>query len=273
MKVNLSYDVEKQQSGVARQIQEVGCLSRERMVKHVKEGISTPLLCPLYPRPPYHYVDAKLFLALFNPTEESIRALLPPPLRPSQMPLAGLLFAEQPCKEAGTFMESGMLIQCLFDNPDTKDEEVGVFFCYDYVDTDVALAAGREIWGYPRKHAETSLNWKKDTLVATTKRNGIAILKATCTFNDEGDWIDSGPNINIKMIPSVTGKGYDLAAITAAYLKYDIKNGRSGDVEVEFQNGPDADFTKVKIDSNMIGLYFDCDILVPTGKIVGTVKL
>jgi hypothetical protein len=39
------------------------------------------------------------------------------------------------------------------------------------------------------------------------------------------------------------------------------------------KNGPHDDFSKVIIESNMIGLYFDCDILVPEGKIVGTVKL
>jgi acetoacetate decarboxylase len=245
----------------------------ERTVKSVKEGMSTPLLSPLYPGPPYHYVDAKLFLALFNPTEASIKALLPPPLRPSQMPLAGLLFAEQPCKETGTFMESGMLVQCMFDNPKTKEEEVGVYFCYNYVDSDIAQAAGREIWGYPRKRAEISLDWKKDTIIATTEREGMTILKATCKLADEGEWIDSGPNINVKMIPSVTGKGYDLGVITAAYLTYDVKKGRSGDVEVELQNGPNDDFSKVILESNMIGLYFDCDILVPEGKIVGKVKL
>ncbi len=256
----------------ARHIQEAGCFTG-LMVKRVKEETSTPLLSPLYPGPPYHYVDAKLFLALFNPTEESVRALLPEPLRPSQMPLAGLLFAEQPCKEAGTFMESGMLVQCMFDNPKTKEEEVGVYFCYNYVDTDVAQAAGREIWGYPRKRAKISLDWKKDTLVATTRRDGVTILKAKCTLNDDGEWIDSGPNINIKIIPSVTGKGHDLAVVTAAYLKYDIKKGRSGEVAVEFKNGPHDDFSKVVIESNMIGLYFDCDILVPEGIIVGKVKV
>ncbi|TFG33841.1 hypothetical protein EU527_06320 [Candidatus Thorarchaeota archaeon] len=252
-------------------MQEVGC-SEEREVNSVKEGSSTPLLSPLYPGPPYHYVDAKIFLALFNPPEDSIQGLLPEPLRPSQMPLAGLLFAEQPCKEAGTFMESGMLVQCLFDNPETKEEEVGVYFAYNYVDTDVAQAAGREIWGYPRKRAEITLDLKKDTLVGSTRRDGVTILKATCNLEDDGEWIDSGPNINIKMIPSVTGKGYDLAAITAAYLKYTIKHGRSGEIEVELNNGPQDDFSKVKVESTMIGLYFDCDILVPEGKVVGTIK-
>jgi len=242
----------------SRQIQESGCLE-ERKVNSVKDGIGTPLLAPTYPGPPYHYIDAKIFLALFNPPEEflalfnppeeSLQALLPEPLRPSQMPLAGIMFGEQPCKEAGTFMEAGMLIQCLFDNPETKEEEVGVYFAYNYVDTDVAQAAGREIWGYPRKQADISLDWKGDTITGTAKRDGVTLLKATCTLDDEGEWIDSGPNINLKMIPSVTGKGYDMAILTAAYLTYDIKTGRSGEVEVEFQNGPQTDLRMISAKS------------------------
>jgi hypothetical protein len=51
-----------------------------------------------------------------------------------------------------------------------------------------------------------------------------------------------------------------------------VKKGRSGDVEVELHDGPNDDFSMVVIESNMIGLYFDCDILVPEGKIVGNVK-
>lgn len=242
-------------------------------MKRVKEGKSTPLLSPFYPGPPYHYVNAKIFLALFNPPEDSIQALLPAPLRPSQMPLAGLLFGEQPCRETGTFMESALLVQCLFDNPKTKEEEVGVYFAYNYVDTDIAQASGREIWGYPRKRADISLKMKGDTVIGTTERDNVTILRASCNLEDEGEWIDSGPNINLKLIPSVTGKGYDLTAITAAYLEYTIKHGRSGEVEVEFNNGPRDDFNKVKIETPMIGLYFDCDILVPQGTIIGTVEL
>ncbi|MHA2396207.1 MAG: acetoacetate decarboxylase family protein, partial [Candidatus Thorarchaeota archaeon] len=128
------------------------------------KGKSTPLLSPAYPRPPYHYIDARLFLALFNPPEDAVQDLLPAPLRPSQMPLAGIMVGEMPCKETGTFMEAGLLVQCVFDNPETKEEEVGVYFAYNYVNTDVAQVAGREIWGYPRKLAKISLVWKNDTI-------------------------------------------------------------------------------------------------------------
>ncbi|MFW9793436.1 MAG: acetoacetate decarboxylase family protein [Candidatus Thorarchaeota archaeon] len=237
------------------------------------KGESTPLLSPTYPGPPYHYIDSRLFLAMFNPPEDSIQALLPPPLRPSQLPLAALMFGEMPCKEAGTFMESGLLVQCIFDNPETKEEEVGVFFATNYVDTDVAMAGGREIWGYPRKLAKISLNWRKDTITGKVVRDKTTIYKAVCKMEDEGAWIDSGPNINAKVIPSPSGQGYDLAVLTAAYNEYAIKNGRSGEVRIEINGGPRDDYSPVKIETPMIGQYFDCDMVVPPAKVVGALKL
>ena len=189
------------------------------------------------------------------------------------MPLAALMFGEMPCKETGTFMESALLVQCIFDNPETKEEEVGVYFAYGNVDTDVALTAGREIWGYPRRLADISLDWKKDTIVGKVVRDGTTIYKATCKMEDEGAWIDSGPNINAKVIPKASGDGYDVAVLTAAYLEYTIKNGRSGDVDIEINGGPRDDFSPVKIETPMIGQYFDCDIMVPNAKVVGKLKL
>jgi len=234
---------------------------------------STPLLSPAYPMPPYHYVNSRLFLAMFNPPEDSIQDLLPPPLRPSQMPLAALMFGEMPCKETGTFMESGILVQCIFDNPETKEEEVGVYFAHNYVDTEIAQIAGREVWGYPRKRAKITLTWRNDTLTGKVVRDKTTIYKATCKMDEEGAWIDSGPNLNAKVIPSPSGEGYDLAVLTAAYTEYTIEDGRSGDVKIEINGGLKDDLSPVKIETPMIGQYFDCDIMVPPAKIVGILKL
>jgi len=211
-----------------------------------------------------------MLLALFNTSDESLQKLLPSFFRPSDMKLAGLMFAEQPCRETGTFMESALLVQCVFDNHLTGQEEVGVYFAHDYVDTDVALAAGREVWGYPRKMAKISMKWTGDRLVATTSRGGKPLLKATCTFTEEGEWIDSGPNLNVKMIPSADGEGFDVASVSAAYLTYDVKKGRSGTPKIEINSGPHDGLGGIDIESIMIGLYFDMDITVPPGKKVMT---
>lgn len=234
---------------------------------------SSPLASSMYPKPPYHYKDAKVFLALFYPPEGVVEKLLPAPLKPSQLPLVGMMFGEMPCVETGPFMEAGLLTQCMYDNSDSGEEDVAVFFSHNYVNDDVALASGREIWGYARKMAKISHEWDGDTIVGTVERDGVTLLKATCTLNDEGAWIDSGPNINAKVIPSVTGEGYDVAVLNGAHLKYDIKSGRSGDVEFEINSGPRDDFSLVKIETPMIGLYFDCDITVPLGKKIADLDL
>ncbi len=238
----------------------------------MSERYSTPLASPLYPAPPYFYENAEIFLALFYPKEGVLEKLIPAPMKPPQMPLAGLMFGKQPCKQTGMFMESAVLVQCMFDNPDTGEEEVGVHFSHNYVDTDVALVSGREIWGYPRKLADISMEWKGDTLTAETKRDDTVLLRAECLFDDEGAWIDSGPNINVKLIPSVTGDGHDIAVLNAAHLAYDIKEGRSGEVNLVINSGPQDNLEMVEIESTMIGLFFDCDITVPVGKAIAKLE-
>jgi acetoacetate decarboxylase len=184
-----------------------------------------------------------------------------------------LLVAEQPCRETGSFMEAGILVQCMFDNPESGEEEVGVYFAQSFVDSDIALAAGREIWGYPRKLAKISLDLSGDTLNAKVVRNGNILLETNCELTDEGEWIDSGPNINAKVIPDVSGSGHSVLALTAAYLTYDIKNGRSGDVQIDFHGTPKNGLDTIEIESSMIGLYFDCDITVPAGKDIAKLEL
>jgi acetoacetate decarboxylase len=184
-----------------------------------------------------------------------------------------MMVGKMPCVEAGPFTEAALLVQCMYDDPDSGQDEVGVFFSHNYADTDVAITSGREIWGYPRKRADISMKWKGDLLTATVVRDGVTIMKASCNFVDEGAWIDSGPNINLKLIPSITGTDYDVALLNAAHLTYDIKNGRSGEVEIEFTNGPHDNFDAVKIESTMIGLYFDCDITVPLGRTISEFKV
>jgi hypothetical protein len=217
----------------------------------------------MYPPPPYHYDDAKIFLALFYSNEDSLSKILPDPLRPTDMYLAGVMFGEQPCRETSTFHESAILVQALYEDENTGEEEVGVYFAFNWCDSDIALAAGREIWGYPRKMADIQMKWKDETLTCETVRNGDTLLKTTCTFEDEGEWIDSGANLNVRRIPSSTGEDYVVSEITAANLQYDIKTGRSGEVDIEIQAGPHDNLKGIKIEGTMIGLVFDTDILLP----------
>jgi len=61
----------------------------------------------------------------------------------------------------GSYTESGMVIPCTF-----RGTEVN-FVAQMYLDDDPPIAAGREIWGFPKKYAHPKLEIVKDTLTGT----------------------------------------------------------------------------------------------------------
>jgi len=49
---------------------------------------------------------------------------------------------------------------------------------YLYVDNDSAMAAGREIFGFPKKFARFSFSEREDVLTRVTERGGVELFKA-----------------------------------------------------------------------------------------------
>jgi len=89
-----------------------------------------------------------------------------------------------------------------------------------FVESDGALAAGREIYGQPKKLGEIELGPAGDLLVGRVRRNGIDVVTATMPYKqqassvDELDALGFGTNINVKEIAGVDG-GVALRQLTA----------------------------------------------------------
>jgi len=112
----------------------------------------------------------------------------------------------------------------------------------------------------------------------------LPVIPSKCSRKKETDFSVQGPtgvcrflsglpSTRFGKIRNADREGFDLAILTAAYLEYTVKNGRSGEIEIEIQSGPRNDPSPVKIETPMIGLYFDCDILVQPAKIIGDLEL
>jgi len=80
-----------------------------------------------------------------------------------------------------------------------------------FVESDGAVAAGREIYGQPKKGGEIELGPVGDLLVGRLRRNGIDVVTATMPYKqqasstDELDELGFRTNINVKEIHSVDG--------------------------------------------------------------------
>src|ERR1700752_2478813 len=91
-------------------------------------------------------------------------------------------------------------------------EEVN-FVSQMYLDDDPPIAAGREIWGFPKKYAHPKLEIVKDTLTGTLEYAGQPVAMGTMGYKAER-MAGHGPptpatlsktQVNLKIIPGIDG--------------------------------------------------------------------
>jgi acetoacetate decarboxylase len=138
-------------------------------VKEILALPSMPLAGPSYPRRPYRFVDREYMIISYETDPDIVREQLPEPLEPLDAPLVHYEWILMPDSSGfGSYTESGLVIGCRY-----KGEEMN-FVSQMYLDDDPPIAAGREIWGFPKKYAHPKLAVVKDTL---TVRSNIPASK------------------------------------------------------------------------------------------------
>ena len=132
-----------------------------------KVEYSMPRQCGLYPPPPIEYKNARALALVFQCVPNMKKNYLPTELEPIESSLDTLIVLEYPNTSIGPYNEAILLLSCTYQN------KPGVYVYSIYVDDDVALAAGREIWGIPKKMAEINLSKiKKNKINGTITRKG-----------------------------------------------------------------------------------------------------
>ena len=170
---------------------------------------SMPAAGPSYPAGPYRFVDREYMVITYETDPEVIRHQLPEPLEPIAQPLVHYEWIKMPDSSGfGSYTESGMVIPCRF-----RDEEVN-FVAQMYLDDDPPIAAGREIWGFPKKYAHPKLEIIKDTLTGTLSYATQLVAMGTMAYKHESmagngertTRILTKTAVNLKLIPGVDGR-------------------------------------------------------------------
>lgn len=116
-----------------------GQLTRENL------SFSMPSDAPLYPPPPYHYPGATLLVVEFATEAVSAARLLPAQAELADPPIAGFALADYPDSTLGPYREAILYLHATFQGAPVQ------YAARFYVTTDVAMAAGREQAGIPKK--------------------------------------------------------------------------------------------------------------------------
>jgi len=232
---------------------------------------SMPAAGPSYPAGPYRFVNREYMVITYQSDPALIRAHLPEPLEPSDDALVHYEWIKMPDSSGfGSYTESGLVIPCSFQG------EAMNFVAQMYLDDDPPIAAGREIWGFPKKYAHPKLEIVKDTLTGTLEYAGQQVAMGTMGYKAEsmagnGDATArtlSKTQVNLKIIPGIDGTPEICQLVALNLTDITVKGSWRGPGRlhlVPHVNAPVADLPVTRI---VEAHHFIADLTLPYGRVL-----
>jgi len=131
----------------------------------------------------YMFGDGVMIMAVFRTKADVIRRVLPPPLEPAPTPTGLAYVTELRRTNFGvSYSEGGLFISAQYNG------EVGKYCLSMPVTDDMALVWGREIYGYPKKIAETiSVKREGNKVTGVCIRKGIRFIEIKANLTGQAE--------------------------------------------------------------------------------------
>ena len=123
-------------------------------------------------RQTYEFYDAEMLTVVWETKPEIVKRLLPPPLAPVAKPIAIAFVAYYPKTSFGPpYYEGGLFLSAAYKGIE------GNYCLAMPVTGDLAMAGGREVFGYPKKIANIQLKRNGNTIEGSLERHGLIFFK------------------------------------------------------------------------------------------------
>jgi len=211
--------------------------------------VPSPEFSPPYPPLPHHFNDNHQLQILCQAPRGAITRALPRPLEPTGDNLFVLQMGWSPDCEGFNVHE----IQ--INAPVRWKGEVGSTTLIEYIDSDMGLIAGREIWGWPKKMADivwtqTATGWNV-TCNKQPDQGGIPLMKIEYTVSGSApavEWPVMMPTYLVKRVPNASPAVPPLTQLVRvggpaiggppALAPNAVKTDTKGTAAVQFFDGP-----------------------------------
>src|SRR5271170_89426 len=166
-------------------------------------AFAMPLTSPAFPPGPYRFVNREFLIISYRTDPDALAAVIPAPLEMTD-PIVKFEFIRMPDSTGfGDYTEAGQVIPVRFQG------QAGGYVHAMFLDCEPPIAAGREIWGFPKKLASPELRVEKDTLAGILRYGPIEVALATMGYKhrplDHARILAAltAPNFLLKIIPHV----------------------------------------------------------------------
>ncbi len=229
-----------------------------------------PAAGPSYPAGPYRFIDREYMVITYESDAALIRQQLPEPLMPAERPLVHYEWIKMPDSSGfGSYTESGLVIPCKF-----KDEDVN-FVAQMYLDDDPPIAAGREIWGFPKKYAHPKLEIVKDTLTGTLEYAGQQVALGSMGYKHEsmaGNGVATKETlaktqINLKIIRGIDGEPEICQLVALNLTDIVVKGSWRGPGRLHLIPHLNAPVADLPVRTIICAHHFIADLTLPYGRL------
>ncbi len=228
--------------------------------------LSMPVSASLYPEPPYYYPKAEMVIIVFTVDRNDIAGIIPAPLQVPRSPMIMAFVAWYPETTIGPYHEAATLIQSFLK---TESGKVEGFYCNSmFVDSDIAFAAGREIWGFPKKLAEMSVKKEGSKTTGLLRRNKIDVMKITVDCQNVIQQLPDASTITLKQIFKPDGSGLELQEFIKTKMEMKAVNIKAGSSTIEFQKSDSDPLYILSPKILMQGIAGTANLVLPYGTVV-----
>lgn len=237
----------------------------------VLEIFETPFDNPLVPRLPVEFRNCEILTAFYRTDMEAAHKLVPPPLEVIGDLVIVHVYHANDTDWFGNYYESAVHIPVRLPSAGIE----GAYSPYLFLSNDGAVAAGREIYGQPKKSGQPRLELRDDLFVGTVSRNGIDVITTTMAYkhnrvdpNELTQLANFRTNINLKIVPGADGNPAICQLTAREFADVRIHECWMDDITVELRPNAQAPVYRLPVREVVRGFYWRADFKLVFGRVI-----
>ena len=231
---------------------------------------SSPFGAPLVPVLPVRLRRTEILSVVYRTARAASDSLIPQPLRLASDLCVLHVYHMHDAEWFGDYCESAWQLPVLL-----PDGTPAVFSPFLVLESDGAVAAGREAYGQPKKAGEVQLAAHGDLLVGTVRRNGIQIAMATMCWKQragsggELERLVPGADLNVNLRIRQEEEGIvSRELVTRRFTDVIEHEAWSGGATLELRPNAQLPAYLLAVHEVVLGLHRTIDLTLPPGHVI-----
>jgi acetoacetate decarboxylase len=233
-----------------------------------RQAFAMPLTNPAYPPGPYRFVNREYMVITYRTDPAALRRVVPAPLEPLD-DLVKYEFIRMPDSTGfGDYTESGQVI------PVTLHGERGSYTHAMFLNDHPPIAGGRELWGFPKKPANPTLQHDVDTFIGTLDYGKTRLAIGTMGYKHHRLADDAvlaslqEPNFLLKIMPHVDGTARICELVRYYLTDITLKGAWTGPGALELHSHALAPVAELPVREIVSATHIIADLTLGLGEAV-----